>query len=440
MNTVETKKVYILTNFATYLKSFSPIIVVGEQLKMLKRNGYEPVLIATETWMPPEDTIFGQVETLHMFPTGQHDPETKVEQVEEMVEITYGQMKEILPEDATVITHDLIFLPDYTIYNLAARRLANERPKMHWLHWVHSATNPRQVAEERAMFGDRYVAALESKFPNSIICYPNAADTFRVAANFGFEENEVVEVPHSTDPTDGMHPLVQRLYDEKKLGNADILMVLPVRLDRGKNVEINVRLIAGARQIGLRPHLVVCDFQSTGGDKVIYRNDLKKLATELGCEDCITFISEFDEAAAMEIDHDIVLDLFTLSNVFVLGSKSETYSLITQEAMMRGNFCILNYDFPAFRQIYGKKAIYRGFGANVDSNGLNGETVRHWNNVIQYFQDLAKELKYWLENDKVISAKTWVRTKRNPDYVFREYIEPLLMVGQNEAKNDEKTV
>lgn len=436
MNEVDPNKtVYILTNFSTYLKSFSPIIVVGEQLKMMKRNGYNPVLIAAETWMPPEDSIFAEVESKLMFPTGQHDPNTQVEQVEEMVDIAYQQLKEILPEKAVVITHDLIFLPDYTIYNLAARKLANERPGLHWLHWVHSATNPRQVAEERAMFGDRYVAALESQFPNSIICYPNAADTFRVAANFGFEEDKVVEVPHSTDPTDGMHPIVKRLYDDKKLGEADVLMVLPVRLDRGKNVEMNVRLIAGCRHIGLNPHLVVCDFQSTGDDKVVYRKDLKELAGSLGVADCVTFLSEFDDMASLEIDHDVILDLFSLSNVFLLGSKSETYSLIAQEAMMRGNFCILNYDFPAFRQIYGKKAIYRGFGANVDANGLNGETIRHWDNVLVYFQDLAKELKYWIENDKVINAKTWVRTRRNPDYIFREYIEPLIMVSRNEAES-----
>lgn len=428
------KQVFLLTNFSTYLKSFSPIIVVGEQLKMMTRAGYEPVLIASELWDPPQDTIFAKVKTEYMYPAGQHDPNGSVEQVDELVDIVYQQLKNMLPEDATVITHDLIFLPDYTIYNLAARKLADERPKMRWLHWVHSATNPRQVAAERSMFGEKYLDALNAKFPNSIICYPNAADKVRVAVNFGFEVDQVIEVPHSTDPTEGMNPLVQRLYDEKHLGDADVLMVLPIRLDRGKNAEINVRLIAGCRMVGLKPHLVICDFQSTGDDKVVYRQDLKRLSRELGIEDCVTFISEFDELASMEISHDIILDLFSLSNVFLLASKSETYSLIAQEAMLRGNFCILNYDFPAFRQIYGQKAIYYGFGANVDANGLNGETNRNWTDIIQYFTDMAKELKYWLENDKVLNAKTWVRTKRNPDYVFREYIEPLLMVGKHDAE------
>lgn len=421
------KTVYILTNFSTYLKSFSPIIVVGEQIKMLQRNGYKPVLIAAETWEPPEDSVFHGVETRHLYPAGQHDPHGKVEQVDEMVDIVYQQLKDILPEKCTVITHDLIFLPDYTIYNLGARKLAPERPGITWLHWIHSATNPNVVSEERSMFGKKYLEALNSPFPNSMICYPNAYDIPRVARNFNFEEDQVVEVPHSTDPTEGMHPLVKRLYDELNLGEKEVLMVLPIRLDRGKYAEANVQLIGACASLGISAHLIFCDFQSTGDDKVVYREDLKKLAKQVGAD--VTFISEFDDMAQMEIPHEIVLDLFTLSNVFLLASKSETYSLIAQEAMLKGNFCLLNQDFAPFRQIYGKNAIYKQFdGANISISGYNGEIDTKHDQPDLYYQDIARALKYYLENDKVLKAKTWVRTRRNPDYVFKEYIQPLLMV------------
>src|SRR5665213_1098035 len=57
------KRVYILTNFSTYLKSYSPIIVVGQQIQMFKRAGLEPVLLTSEGWDPPEDTIFSSVRT-----------------------------------------------------------------------------------------------------------------------------------------------------------------------------------------------------------------------------------------------------------------------------------------------------------------------------------------------------------------------------------------
>jgi hypothetical protein len=432
-NETRTKTIYILTNFTSFLRSFSPIIVVGEQIKMLRRAGYNPVLIACEGWDPAEDTPYNGVETKLVYPAAVHDPDSNAQALDEVIDLQYQQLNDILPDNAIVLTHDLIFLPDYTVMNLAARKLATDRPSIKWLHWIHSATNPRQVAEERRMFGESYAQSLNSPFPNSIICYPNAYDIPRVARNFNFEEDQIVEVPHSTDPTEGMHPLVQRLYDQKKLGDADLLMILPIRLDTGKYAEANVRIIAACKEIGMTPHLVFCDFQSTGGDKVVYREKLRELSQELGAGDCVTFLSEFDDLAHMEVSHDIVLDLFTLSNVFALGSKSETYSLIAQEAMLKGNFCILNQDFAPFRQIYGKNALYKQFdGANIAISGFNGEIKTEYEDINAHYRDMATALKYYLENDKVLKAKTWVRTRRNPDYVFREYIEPLIMAVGNE--------
>lgn len=404
---------------------------------MLKRAGYQPVLIASETWDPPQDTIFAEIETKLTYPFAIHDPESAAQNIDETVDLAYQQLNDILPDGAVVITHDLIFLPDYTILNLAARKLAKDRPSIHWIHEIHSATNPQIVSTERNMYGEKYAEAMNSPFPNSVIAYPNAYDIPRVARNFNFEEDHIVEVPHSTDPTEGMHPLVQRLYDERLLGEVEVLMVLPIRLDRGKYAEANVRLIAACKQLGVRAHLVVCDFQSTGGDKVTYREELKELALSLGAGDCVTFMSEFDDIAQMEIPHEVVLDLFTLSNVFLLASKSETYSLIAQEAMLKGNFCLLNQDFAPFRQIYGKNAIYKQFdGANIAISGYNGEIQTQYgeNNsqIDGHYSDMARALKYYLENDKVLKAKTWVRTQRNPDAVFRNHLEPLILRGSDE--------
>lgn len=434
---VANKNVYLLTNFSTYLKSFSPIIVVMEQLKMLTRAGYNPIMVASEGWTPPEDTIFFHVKTEYTYPFAVHDPKIAAEAIDETVELAYQQLNDILPDGAVVITHDLIFLPDYTILNLAARKLAVDRPSIRWIHEVHSATNPQIVSQERNMYGKSYAEALNSAFPNSIIAYPNAYDIPRVAQNFNFEEDHIIEIPHSTDPTENMHPLVQRIYDIKHLGDAEVLMVLPIRLDRGKYAEANIRLIAACKQLGVLCHLVVCDFQSTGGDKITYREELKQLAKDLDAEDFVTFMSEFDDIASMEIPHEVVLDLFTLSNVFLLASKSETYSLIAQEAMLRGNFCILNQDFAPFRQIYGNNALYKQFdGANIAISGYNGEISTKYGenneNIQFHYEDMAKSLKYYLANDKVLSAKTFVRTQRNPDAVFRNYLEPLIVKDKHE--------
>lgn len=421
------QKVFILTNFSQYLKSYSPIIVVSEQIKQLQRADYEPVMITTEGWEPPEDSIFYGVQTEHLYPSGGHDQMDDI--FESDVLDIYRRLDEIIPDGSVVLTHDLIFLPDYTKHNIAARRLAEKKSKIRWLHWVHSATGPNTLIQERSIYGPQYKELLLSKFPNSIICYPNAQDIPRVAKNFSFEEDEVVEVPHSTDPTEAMARIVQRLYDKKELSEADVLCVAPMRLDRGKNPGMIVRLMKGCLDAGVSSHVVFCDFQSTGDDKVVLRNETNDLAERLGVADRVTFLSEFDGEAILEVDHKVVLDLFTLSNVFICPSRSETYSLTTQEAMLKGNFCILNQDFPAFKQVYGKNAIYRQFdGAEVDFSGQDGTITTEHSDINAYFRDMAVALKYYLENDKVLRAKTWVRTRRNPDYVFANYVEPLLKV------------
>jgi hypothetical protein len=137
----------------------------------------------------------------------------------------------------------------------------------------------------------------------------------------------------------------------------------------------------------------------------------------------------------MEIPHSVVLELFTLSNVFLLPSKSETYSLIAQEAMSRGNLCLLNHDFAPFRQIYGKNALYKQFsGANIAMNGGDGEITTTHSDINAYYKSLASNIKYYLENEHVIRAKTWTRVERNPDAVFKNYIEPLLTLEQPSAE------
>lgn len=430
------KRVYILTNFSMYLRSYSPIIVVQGQLEMLLKHGYEPVLLTNKGWNPPEESVFHQVRNIQLTPVI-IDGQAVDEQFERDVEILYQELRGAIEPGSVVITHDLIFLPDYVKLNVASRRIAEEDPSIQWLHWVHSATNPRTLIQERSMYAGKYAEHLAEKFPNSMICFPNAYDIPRVAGNFNFEENEVVEVPHPTDAAEGLSPVVKRLYNDKKLEDAAVLMVYPVRLDRGKCCEALVWFMYGCKANNVTSHVVFCDFHSTGGDKVTYRNELKQLAAELGVADRLTFLSEFEGSVQLEAPHQVILDLFTLSNIFALPSKSETYSLIAQEAMLKKNLCFLNQDFAPFRQIFGKGALYRQFfGANIAISGQNGEITTTYDNTGNHFSDIARATAYYLETNPVLQGNMRVRTQRNPDYVFEHYLEPLLYINEKEGLGD----
>jgi glycosyltransferase involved in cell wall biosynthesis len=419
-------KIFILTNFNSFLRSYSPIIVVSEQLKMLIANGYQPTLIATEGWEAPEDSIFSKVKTVKIPVVPVSNDGGMDATFDEDVYTLKQALNDILPDEAVVITHDLIFLPDYVKHNVAARAVAQERSSINWIHWIHSATAPGGLIEERKRYTEKYKEMLDERFPNSIVAFPNGYDVPRVARNFSFEEDQIFEVPHPIDVTLGFHPITKRIYKRLELWRPDVFMVYPARLDRGKNLEMNIRYIKGCKDNWMSATLLICDFQSTGDDKVVYREDLKKLAADLGVEDNVHFLSELDPAAQMEVDQVVIRQLLHLSNVFMMPSKSETYSLVTQEALWEGNFLILNHDFPPFRHIYGKHGIYRQFSSNIGIDGQNGEITTSYNDPNAYFLDMARATKYYIDKEKVLGGRTFVRKYRTPEAVFKNHFEPLL--------------
>jgi len=427
------RNVAILTNFNSYLRSYSPLIIVGEQIHMLLQAGYKPTVIVTESFVPPEDSIFNKCK-LEYVPNVSVSNEAKQDMSFEIdIKFLKQELSRILTDNEidVIITHDLIFLPDYVKHRIACMELVPDFPKLRWLHWVHSATNPEALINERKNFEDKYREMLKQKFPNSFLVYPNAYDVPRVALNFGYETGEIKVIPHSTNYIEfnHPHPIVARLIEEKKLLDADVIMVYPLRMDRGKQPHINLELIKACNELGLNSHLIIANFHSTGDDKVTYKEEIQIKAEKYGIADKVTFLNEFDMSLFTESPREVVSDLLELSNVFCLPSMSETYSLVVQEAMLKGNFCILNHDFAPMRSIYGDKAIYRPFSSNIAFDGLNGEIKTEYSDPEGFYHDIACYIKYMLDNDMVLKAKTWARKERNPGAVFRNYLEPLLYAG-----------
>jgi hypothetical protein len=320
---------------------------------------------------------------------------------------------------------------------LACRRIAAENPDKRWLHWIHSATTPNILLDVLKLNGeakDIYMPFLKKPFVNSFIVFPNEYSIPRVATNFGVEIDRVKYVHHPMDIVRyyGMHNITKGMVERYDLLNADVIDVYPARLDRGKNLEVPIEIMAQIKKMGRTVKMIVVDFHSTGGDKVTYRNSLKDLAISKGLivdgdERDLIFTSEYSPDTAARCPREVVRDLFTLSNVFIMPSRSESYSLITQEAAMSGNVLMLNRDFPPFIDIFGQAPYYGQFSSNIDAlSGMDGDTNTDYGNRDNYMRDMAGRLLYELSNNKVIRMKDLIRKTRNLKYVFRNQLEPLL--------------
>lgn len=439
------KKVAILTSFADFQRAYSLNIIVQYQIKMLLMNGYEPTVIVHETFKPEGIYAHPNVKIAYIPNVPCHNEIKKDETFEEDVHALTNRLYEILKDQDVVLTHDIIYQNACLKHNIASRKVAQKLSNLKWLHWVHSATAPALLGMIRPIFSDEYADLVQTPFPNSKIIYPNSYAIPSVAKNFGVTTEDVRVVPHPTDIAGffGMDKDVEQVMFEHDIFSADAITTYPIRLDRGKQVEMVIKTMARLKDFGLSIRIIVIDFHSTGGDKITYRNDLKQLGIDEGlASNELIFLSEQNKEWEHEVEPRIVANFQCISNVFILPSVSETYSLIAQEAGLTKQVMVLNYDFPPFRSIYGENAIYRKYSSRYDVLADPTEAITEYTETKTQYGDakLPQEARKMAEQQyhritagmiaarlihPEIAMATKLRKERNLQIVFKKYVEPL---------------
>lgn len=432
-------KVAIFTSFYDFDPGYSLCNCVEDQLRMFVENGYKIKLFVDHVFRNPGGYWAHPNITYAFLPAVQRSNEGQLnDKWREETDAIYNTLKEELKDYKVVLSHDLVLQPAELIYNYAARRLAAERPDLGWLNWCHSPTqahincNIPEITE-----------VISKKFPNSFICYPNDWDRKRVAMNHNLELDEVKCVHHPSDfisllcgdaedmSEKGLKTLnlTKDLVKEFDILNKDVITVYPCRLDRGKQPEFNIKTMGAIKKTGRSVCCVLFDFHSTGGDKVVYKDELERMGREWGLTDKeLIFISKWRPETQYNVPRQFIMNMKKLSDFHMHPSNTETYSLVCQESMVTRNFCVLNHHNPVMRDIYGSQnCLFEPFGATVDAlTGENGSTMLTINNEELYFENLAKKVIYFLENNPVLSQWRFIRQHRSLDYVFKKELEPLL--------------
>lgn len=432
------KRVAIFTNFNSADPAYSLNRVVQDQIKMFTRNDYAVKVIVAEGFTPVEE--YKNVELAYVPNVPCHNEVKKDDSFESDVETIYQALKSALSDVDVVLTHDIIYQPSALKHNFAARKWAAEKSQVKWLHWIHSATSPYTLATLQRIFEDKYIELVRKPFPNSFYVFFNDYSKPRVAANFGVQEHLVKTVHHPIDLAGfyGISPSVVEFVEEYGIMKAEAVCIYPCRLDRGKQVEMAIKTMAMLKTLDFTVKMIVVDFHSTGGDKVTYRDDLRNTAIDYGLNPQeLIFTSSRPEWAA-QTPHSVVRELMMFSNILIMPSVSESYSLVTQEAASLGHIIVLNGDFPPFRDIFGENAIYRKYSSGIDiMNGMDG-----WTNTVygpdaaspqerkyhekMYHKETAGMIAYRLRNYDNLALRTKIRTTRNLDTVFKRELEPLL--------------
>ncbi len=267
------------------------------------------------------------------------------------------------------------------------------------------------------------------ELPCGYIIYPNDVDRGIVCQAYSLagQEHRVKanRASHAIDPM-LLWPydkLTRELVKKSDLLGGDVVAVYPARLDKGKQPEKIIRLMAGVKQMGYEPRLLVIDWQSMGKRFQAYIDELSRLAQELGIGDEVNFTSRLSDACSQGVPRQVVIELMDLSNVYVHPSRVETYSLVVHEAFLRGNLVALNYDLPVMRELFGDAALYFDFSSDRADRTYQPDEQTFWN-------EEARRLMAELTNNRALWARTKARREWTPQVLWKTfelllYLDPI---------------
>ncbi len=412
------RKVAVLTDFVSHDDAYSLCGVVRNQVKMLASHGYRPRLIVRQGWKAGQSHVaYPGADVVIADPgeTGQNKVAITQNSSAEIDDLVVD-LQAALDGMDVVLTHDIIYQPNAWKYNVAIHRIARENPDLFWLHWVHSAT-PFNVAQQTGEFSKE----VRSPILNSRIVAMHTEEMNRKATAFGYEKNEAILIPNPYDVSRYYTGEARTILDNANAWLADFVAVYPVRLDRGKQVEVLLEIMSGLTQAGYHGVVIIVDFHSTQGDKRKYRDEMKAYAGDLGVD--VYFTSDLGgEKPGYKVEHQTVMNLFDFADFFVHSSVSESDPLTIPEAMWHRNQLCLNFDLPSFR-LWEQFAIMGKFSSNIDvQTGGVGSTLTEYDDRIDYMQSVGAAILHMLVTNPTAEGHRHIRLTRSLEAVWKNHL------------------
>lgn len=424
-------KVAILTMFSGLATTYSLVNVVADQIKMLLEAQVELKLLVSETcpdterwgiFLDPRLEWVKITNTCHGAPIVWRDysaPTGTVHETfyEEAAQIAKDYVRALQDVDVCIM-HDILYQGWHLVHNAAIRQAQKSLPGVRFLAFTHSlpVSRPQKLEEP---FSFRFTA-----MPNTRFVYPSYSGIEALARQYDVPQGSCAVVYNSLPLLEMLSQDVQKVAGSIDLLNADILAVYPGRLTTGKRLE-KVAALAGAiqRKTEQRTRVIFCDFPSADIPGRIYKDTIRMEGQKFGLE-AGDMVFTSDLGYEQGFPRQGVLELFTLSNLFLCPSYSESFGLTVLEAASRGNFLVLNEAVPALKELGDSLGAYfmrwdaRNFGYDTHERYVPSEQA--------YYEEHGERIVNFMREDRSLRAKTRVHTQYHGAWICRNQLMPLL--------------
>jgi glycosyltransferase involved in cell wall biosynthesis len=206
----------------------------------------------------------------------------------------------------------------------------------------------------------------------------------------------------------GLSPEGQALVSRLNLLESDLVLLMPVRVTKAKNIEYALHVVAALKARGYRPKLILTGPPDPHDEQsMVYFQSLQELRKELDAEQEMRFVFESgpDPNEPFTIEAEVVGDLLRVSDAIFMPSHEEGFGMPVLEAGLVG-VPVVCTDIPAAEEIGGEGVIL--FDADKDP------------------VHVAELILAWIERSPAHRLRR--RTRQNYTWraIFQRDIKPLL--------------
>lgn len=308
-----------------------------------------------------------------------------------------------------VIIHNVLTKHFNLPLTAALFRLLNRGVIRHAIAWCHdlSWTSPHSAQDVY----ERYPwNLLKTPHPNVEYAAISMLRQKEVVESFGLAQEKVKIVYNGVDAAAllGLSPAGLALANRLELWNADVVLLMPVRVTQAKNIEYALKFTAELKHLDVRPKIILTGPPDPHSESsMAYFRELLALRRSLNVEDEFRFVFESgpDPAVPFLIDEGMVSELYRVCDVLFMPSLREGFGMPVLEAGLSGMPVVCS-GVPAAIEIALEDAFV--FSAHTEPAGLAVDVIN------------------WVEENHTLNLRRRIRQEYTWPVLFKQKILPLL--------------
>ncbi len=323
----------------------------------------------------------------------------------------YEALEGILVNYENVIVHNILTKHFNIPLTAALLQLVDDGTIQNCIGWCHdfSWTSPNS----RSKVHEGHPWDLLRRYNPKIKYVTVSQERQKTLAQLYNQPEEMISVIYNgVDPQNvlGFSQEGKALIDRLSLLDCELVLLMPVRVTKAKNIEYAMELLVELKTKGILPKLIVTGPPDPHSETIMdYYRTIQQRRQELDLVNEMRFVYESGPQSEVpyEIEMDVVGDLYRVSDIMLMPSHREGFGMPILEAGLVGIPAICTDKVPVAVEIGGDDVIV-----------FNGDEAP---------VSLAHKIVKWTQTNPQHHFRKLIRTKYTWRAIFEQEILPILI-------------